>query len=40
MAIEYRYAEAKFERLPDLAAELVRLNVDVNVHSHCLRAAW
>src|SRR5262249_14952185 len=29
IAIEYRYAEAKFERLPDLAAELVRLNVDV-----------
>jgi putative ABC transport system substrate-binding protein len=27
--IEYRYAEGKFERLPDLAAELVRLNVDV-----------
>jgi ABC-type uncharacterized transport system substrate-binding protein len=29
IAIEYRYAEGKFERLPDLAAELVRLNVDV-----------
>jgi putative ABC transport system substrate-binding protein len=27
--IEYRYAEGKFERLPELAAELVRLNVDV-----------
>jgi ABC-type uncharacterized transport system substrate-binding protein len=27
--IEYRYAEGKFERLPDLATELVRLNVDV-----------
>jgi putative tryptophan/tyrosine transport system substrate-binding protein len=27
--IEYRYAEGKFERLPILAAELVRLNVDV-----------
>jgi putative ABC transport system substrate-binding protein len=27
--IEDRYAEAKLERLPDLAAELVRLNVDV-----------
>jgi putative ABC transport system substrate-binding protein len=27
--IDYRYAEGKFERLPDLAAELVRLRVDV-----------
>ena len=27
--IEYRYAEGKLERLPDLAAELVRLKVDV-----------
>jgi putative tryptophan/tyrosine transport system substrate-binding protein len=27
--IEYRYAEGKSEILPDLAAELVRLNVDV-----------
>jgi putative tryptophan/tyrosine transport system substrate-binding protein len=31
IAIEYRYAEGKFERLPDLAAELVRLNVHVLV---------
>jgi len=30
---EYRYAEGKRERLPDLAAELVRLNVDVIVVS-------
>jgi putative tryptophan/tyrosine transport system substrate-binding protein len=29
--IEYRYAEGKPERLPDLAAELVRLKVDVIV---------
>jgi putative tryptophan/tyrosine transport system substrate-binding protein len=29
--IEYRYAEGKYERLPDLAAELVRLRVDVIV---------
>ena len=29
--IEYRYAEGKLERLPDLAAELVRLKVDVIV---------
>jgi putative ABC transport system substrate-binding protein len=27
--IEYRYAEGKFDRLPKLADELVRLNVDV-----------
>src|SRR5437870_8245747 len=29
ITIEYRYAEGKMERLPDLAAELVRLNVDL-----------
>jgi putative ABC transport system substrate-binding protein len=27
--IESRFAEGKLDRLPDLAAELVRLNVDV-----------
>jgi len=31
IVIEYRYAEGKNERLPDLAAELVRLKVDVIV---------
>lgn len=31
--IEYRYAEGKLARQPDLAAELVRLNVDVIVTS-------
>ena len=29
IVIEYRYAEGKLERLPALAAELVRLNVDL-----------
>ena len=31
IAIEYRYAEGKQERFPDLLAELVRLKVDVIV---------
>ncbi len=31
IVIEYRYAEGKLDRLPDLAAELVRLNVNVIV---------
>jgi len=31
LVIEYRYAEGRPERLPDLAAELVHLNVDVIV---------
>ena len=30
--IEYRWAKGKAERLPDLAAELVRLNVQVTMH--------
>ncbi len=29
IAIEYRWAEGKYERLPELAAELVRLKVEV-----------
>jgi putative ABC transport system substrate-binding protein len=31
LVMEYRYAEGSAERLPDLAAELVRLKVDVIV---------
>ena len=31
IVIDYRYAEGKLEQLPDLAAELVRLKVDVIV---------
>ena len=31
IAIEYRWAEGRYERLPALAAELVRLKVDVIV---------
>jgi ABC-type uncharacterized transport system substrate-binding protein len=29
IAIEYRYAQGKLDRLPELAAELVRLKVDI-----------
>ncbi len=31
IAIEYRYTEGKLDRLPELAAELVRLKVDIIV---------
>jgi putative ABC transport system substrate-binding protein len=31
IVIEFRSAEGKFDRLPDLAAEIVRLKVDVIV---------
>src|ERR1043166_6708071 len=31
IALEYRFAEGKFERLPELAAELVHLTMDVLV---------
>jgi putative tryptophan/tyrosine transport system substrate-binding protein len=29
ITIDYRFAEGQFDRLPDLVAELVRLNVDI-----------
>jgi putative tryptophan/tyrosine transport system substrate-binding protein len=38
IAIEYRYAEGKRDRAPALAAELVRLKVDVIVVTG--RASW
>ena len=38
IVVEYRYAEGKTRRLPDLAAELVRLKVDVIVASDCQQA--
>ena len=31
IVIDYRFAEYKYDRLPDLAAELVRLKVDIIV---------
>src|ERR1700751_4287899 len=31
IAFEYRYAEGKFDRFPEIAAELVRLKVDIIV---------
>jgi putative ABC transport system substrate-binding protein len=41
ITIEYRYAEGRLERLPGLATDLVRLNVDVIVAggTHAIRAA-
>jgi putative tryptophan/tyrosine transport system substrate-binding protein len=41
IVLEYRYAEGRQERLPSLAAELVRLNVDVilTYGDHQIRAA-
>ena len=38
IATEYRYAQGKLDRLPELAAELVRLKVDILVVAAGLRA--
>ena len=38
IVIEYRWAEGRYERLPDLAADLVRLKVDVILTSGSLAA--
>ena len=40
IVIEYRVAEGRFERLPDLAAELVRLKVDIIVANLTPTARW
>src|SRR5499426_2464338 len=40
IAIEYRDAEGKLDRLPELAAELVRLKVDVIVAAGGSQAIW
>jgi putative ABC transport system substrate-binding protein len=41
IVVEYRFGEGRFEPLPDLATELVRLKVDVivTIGSHATRAA-
>jgi putative tryptophan/tyrosine transport system substrate-binding protein len=39
IVIDYRYAEGRVDRLPDLAAELVRLKVDLIVASAGTQAA-
>src|SRR2546428_2388210 len=38
IVIEYRWAEGRAERLPDLAAELLRLKVDVIVSGRTVAA--
>ena len=39
IVIEYRFAEGRFERLPVLAEELVRLKVDIIVRTSSRRPA-
>ena len=38
IAVEYRYAEGQLDRLPELAAELVHLKVDIIVVAGCGRS--
>ena len=40
IATEYRYAEGKLDRVPELAAELVRLKVDIIVVAEGARRSW
>ena len=40
ITIEYRFAEQKTERLPELAADLVRLKVDLIVVTGTDRRRW
>ena len=40
LTIEYRFAEQKRERLPELAADLVRLNVDLIVVTGDVSRRW
>ena len=40
ITIEYRFAEQKPERLPELAADLVRLKVDLIVVTAGRRRRW
>src|SRR4051794_41195879 len=39
IVIDYRFAEGRLDRLPDLAAELVRLKVDIIVSAGAPRGA-
>ena len=39
VTIEYRWAEGRFERSPEIIAEFVRLKVDVIV-THATQTSW
>jgi putative ABC transport system substrate-binding protein len=40
LVIDYRFAEGRYDRLPDLAAELVRLKVDIILRGSRRRRRW